>query len=289
MICALGQDVGDVGLHGVARQEQLCGDVRIRIALRHKPGHLELGRSQRRPARRRAEPRHAAQRCDAEPPKSRGRPVQIPARPELRIRLGRGCQRVAGSRRITLRGQQFGRVLKRRGSRQRAARRGEISRRRVQPAGIIVDQAAAVPGERFFHGHGPARLYGRSRLGGGCLGRRRRELGVPGRQREPDQRGQQCVPAGHLGADVRFQAPRQHGRGSWRTGRRPVGRWPHARPVPPPRWPRSSLRRTGPGRPGKTRYWQVPSRAGRWPARRRRSRPAPARSATARPRYRGGA
>src|SRR6266851_5129374 len=46
-----GQDAGDVGLHSPPRQEHALGDVRRRVAAGEQGGDLDLGRSERLPAR----------------------------------------------------------------------------------------------------------------------------------------------------------------------------------------------------------------------------------------------
>jgi len=46
----LGQDVGDVGLHGVAGQEQLGGDVGVGPPVGDQGGDLDLGGGERVPA-----------------------------------------------------------------------------------------------------------------------------------------------------------------------------------------------------------------------------------------------
>src|SRR5260370_12509139 len=84
----LGQDVRDMGLDGVAGQEQLSGDVRVGQALHDQVGDVLLRRCERRPAGGRAFPVGTVG-PDTVRPQALFGPADVPPRAERGILAGR--------------------------------------------------------------------------------------------------------------------------------------------------------------------------------------------------------
>jgi hypothetical protein len=87
----LGQDVRDVGLHGVAGQEQLGGDVWVGPADGDQAGDLGLGGGKRVPPLGRPRPLSSAAPPDAVAAQPGIGAAQVPRRAQVGVEPGRGA------------------------------------------------------------------------------------------------------------------------------------------------------------------------------------------------------